>query len=83
MSREHVTYHIEQNSNLYDVREVHTTPEFSRPNWRLTVDYKEDFELMKEIFSRLYVSNSFIPYEKIVNLLDNNKKLLKINSKYH
>jgi len=79
MSREHVTYHIEQNPNLYDVREVSAPLDISRPTWRLTVDYKEDFELMNEIFSRLYKPNSFMSYRDVVYLLDKNKNLLQIN----
>ncbi|MFY9300364.1 MAG: glycosyltransferase family protein [Candidatus Nitrosotenuis sp.] len=83
LDREHVTRHIIQNPNLYDVRDVLAPPELARPNWRLTVDYKEDFDLMKEIFSKLYKPNSFIKYESLVELLDKNPQLLQINEMHH
>jgi len=83
LDREHVTRHIVQHPDLYDVRDILAPTELARPNWRLTVDYKEDFDLMKEIFSRLYKPNSFIKYESLVELLDKNPHLLKINEMHH
>lgn len=83
LSREGVTYHIEQNPHLYDVREVPAPSDISRPMWRLTVDYLEDFKLMSEIFLRLYKPNSYMTYRSVVNLLDKNKDLLKINARHH
>lgn len=83
LEREHVTRYIIQNPNLYDVRNILAPAELVRPHWRLTVDYKEDFDLMKEIFSRIYKPNSFIKYESLVELLDKNPHLLQINHMYH
>ena len=54
----------------------------SRPNWRLSIDYEEDFYLVSKIFEKLYKKNSFIKYIDVVNFLDNNPDLLKINQKY-
>jgi len=83
LSREHVTYHIRQNPSLYDIKEVFAPSELARPNWRLTVDNMEDFYLISEIFSRLYEHGSIIKYQDVVELLDKNKDLLKINEKHH
>jgi len=83
MSREHVTYHIRKNPKSYDVKEIYAPDKFTRPNWRLTVDYKEDFDLISEIYSKLYQINSFISYESVIILLEKNKSLLKINQKYY
>ena len=52
---------------------------YKRPNYRLTVDYKQDFELIKKIIIKL--GFKYYGLEKIINLLDKNKKFLKINSK--
>jgi spore coat polysaccharide biosynthesis protein SpsF len=65
------------------VRDILAPAGLARPDWRLTVDYKEDFDLMKEIFSRLYKPNSFIKYKLLVELLDKNPHLLKINEIHH
>ena len=83
LDREHVTRYIIQNPNLYNIRNILAPVELARPHWRLTVDYKEDFDLMKEIFSRLYKPDSFIKYESLVELLDKNPRLLQINQMYH
>ena len=82
LSREHVTYHIVENPHLYNIREVFAPEKLRRPNWRLTIDYQEDFDLMSEIFSKLYSANSYILYTSLVKLLDENTYLLKINEKY-
>ena len=83
LGREHVTRHILQHPDLYDIKNVLAPPGLERPHWRLTVDYMEDFQLMSEIFSRLYNPNSFIEYRSLVELLDANEHLLEINEKYH
>lgn len=82
LSREHVTYHMRQNPHLYNVKEIFAPSDLIRPNWRLTIDYAEDFLLISEIFSRLYKENTFIDYRSVVNLLDKNPNLLKINKMY-
>lgn len=83
LSREHVTHHIRENPHLYHVKEIKTPSSLARPKWRLTLDYPEDFKLISEIFSKLYKPNSYIPYESVVNYLDKNKHLLKINEFYN
>ena len=79
LSREHVTYSIRKNPHIYNVKEVFAPLEISRPDWRLTVDYIEDYMLITEIFSKLYNDSSFISYREVVEFIDNNKDLLKIN----
>ena len=82
LSREHVTYYIKQNLNSFIVQNIRSSDSLSRPNWRLSIDYPEDFSLMSKIFEKLYKKNSFIKYVDVVNFLDNNLDLLKINQKY-
>lgn len=82
LSREHVTYHIRQHPELYKIAEILLPKILDRHEWRLTLDYKEDFILLSKIFSYLYVPNSFIKYEAVVNLLDENPDLLQINKNY-
>ena len=82
-TREHVVTHIRNNPNLYKIKEIFAPKELARPEWRLTIDYAEDFKLISEIFSKLYKPNSYIPYEMVVEFLDKNKHLLKINEFYN
>jgi len=81
LCREHVTYDIRRNPNLYEIKEFYLQKNFS--NWRLTVDYKEDIELISKIFSKLYVPNSYIKLESVIKFIEENNDLLKINSKYN
>jgi len=78
-SREHMTPHIRQNPYLYKVKEFSTPLGLERPNWRLTVDYIEDYQLMEKIFENLYHPDSFIKYESVVDFLEKNKDLIIYN----
>lgn len=79
-NREHVVYDIRKHPNQYNIKEVFASSKMTRPEWRLTVDYKEDLELIRHIFSRLYKPNSYISYEQVFELLNNNNNFLKINN---
>ena len=83
LSREHVTYQIRNNPSLYKIEEIIAPAHLSRPKWRLTVDYEEDLELISKIFEKLYQPKSFIQYSKLVEFLDKNKELLKINEAHN
>jgi spore coat polysaccharide biosynthesis protein SpsF len=69
--REHVTNYIYQHPEKFKVKLI-CTPEymFHRDDVRFTVDTKEDFEMMKEIYDRLVEENVPFAPEYIVNWLD-------------
>lgn len=50
---------------------------------RLTIDFKEDYELIKSIFDRLYPVNPAFGLQEIMALLQKNPHMNYINSKYH
>ena len=50
-----------------------------RPEIRLTLDYKQDFELIEKIFDALYQENRPITLEAIVDFITDNPELLEIN----
>jgi spore coat polysaccharide biosynthesis protein SpsF len=50
-----------------------------RPEIRLTLDYKQDFELIEKIFNNLYQEDKIITLDDIVGFLTDNPKLLEIN----
>jgi len=79
LTREHVTNHIRKNLTMYKIKEFFAPDNLQRPEWRLTVDYENDYQLMKKIFQYLYNPNEYIPYANVVSFLDNNLELLKIN----
>ncbi len=79
LTREHVTHHIRNNLSMYKIKEFFAPNKLQRPEWRLTVDYENDYKLMKKIFKNLYKVNTHIPYSDVVTFLDNSPELLKIN----
>ncbi len=80
LSKEHVTFQLRQCPKGIKIGEIFVEKNKQRSNWRLTVDYKEDIELMSKIFSKLYANNSYIKLESVIKFLEENTDLLKINS---
>ena len=64
-----------------DICNVHATKtaKYNRPNYRLTFDTTEDLKLIKLIYNNLYKGNP-IPSKEIIEYLDSNSDLTKINS---
>lgn len=58
-----------------------TDKKLLRPDIRLTLDYMEDFILIKKIFDSLYIPGNIITLEMIVDFVTANPKLLDINKK--
>ncbi len=77
--REHVTIFIKENPGLFKIRAIIPRAVFQRADMRLTVDTKEDLKLMREIYNRLYKENEIIDIEDVINILENNPDLKKIN----
>ncbi|MFW6030246.1 MAG: cytidylyltransferase domain-containing protein [Halanaerobiales bacterium] len=73
--REHVTPYIYENYD--DIYYYKNDKDLS--GFRLTLDTKEDYELIKAIYDKLYLGKHDFYLNEIIELLDNNKKLLKLN----
>jgi len=52
---------------------------YNHPEWRLTLDYSEDYELFKRIFDELYREGEIFTLKEIMTLLINNPEIIKIN----
>ena len=78
--REHVTLFIKNNSEDYNLGGYEQDIDWSHLRW--TVDEKEDFILIKNIYEKLYDENNIFLMEDILELLDKNTDLLKINDMY-
>lgn len=77
--REHVTPYIYENRERFDCLWI-SPPSELESEFRLTVDTKEDVELMREIYRRLYKSNQLIPSAEAIALLRKDHKLAAINA---
>lgn len=54
-------------------------PQYNHPEWRLTLDYPEDFELFKRIFDELYKEEKIFSFKDIMILLNNKPEIREIN----
>jgi len=69
-------------SGIFDVRELKVEDEKLRhPEVRLVIDYPGDFELVKEIFNRLYKKGEAFTLREIMQLLKEHPELMEINRK--
>ena len=67
---------------IFDVRNLKVEDEDLRhPEIRLTIDYPEDFELVKEIFDRLYQEGKIFRLKEVMQLLKKHPELMEINKK--
>lgn len=78
--REHVTPYISEHEDIFRVKSISYPKDYS--HLRLTVDYEEDFELVKQVYEALYGKNPMFTLEDILDFLNKNPALLKINAHY-
>lgn len=51
------------------------------PEFRMTLDYAEDYEFFTAVFEKLYVSGKIIPLEAVLSLLEKNPRIVDINKR--
>lgn len=78
--REHVTPYIKFNEKLFNIKKVLSEKDYKKYRW--TLDEKEDLEVIKFIYDKLYSKNPLFGMDDILKLYRKNKGLVKINSMY-
>ncbi|MFI5360074.1 MAG: cytidylyltransferase domain-containing protein [Halanaerobiales bacterium] len=76
--REHVTLYIYRHPEFFKTAQV-DPPVYLRRDYRLCVDEKEDFELIKEIYRRFYNENEIIDIRDVIRALDEDPVLAGMN----
>ena len=76
--REHVIPYIINNSKKFKIYDMQNPKNFS--NFRITIDWKDDLELVKEIVK--HISDRPITMHQIITTLEKYPELIKINSKH-
>lgn len=76
--REHVTTYITMQPSIFKIYRVDYEKDYSK--YRLTLDYDDDYKLIKKIFESLYDKHHFFTLEDIVDWLEQNPDVLKLNS---
>ena len=78
--REHVTSYIYNNPDEFNIGVFKSDVDLSSHRW--TVDTKEDFEFVSRVFEHLYPKNKHFNYMDVLELLEQEPDLVKINSMY-
>lgn len=81
--KQHVTSYIWKNPDKFKIKVYRgrKIKNFTK-KLRLTLDYYQDFKLIRKIFINLYKKNKYFSLEEILNFLKKNQDLMKINEKY-
>jgi len=77
--REHVTFQFWQNQKYTSSQ---YTQEKDWSNYRITVDYLEDFEVVEYVLYELRTKGIFGNLDEIIDILENNQKIKEKNSQY-
>ena len=80
VDREHVPNYILKNCNKYRVHNFKAENKYCRPDLRFTLDYLEDYKVIKLIYKNLYEKNKNFSAIDIFNFLDKNPDIKKTNS---
>jgi len=75
--RENVSLYIYMHPEKYRIGSFYAEPELTHPEYRLTVDQKEDFELIKAIFE--HFNKPIFSMKEIIDFLKKNESLVLLN----
>lgn len=81
VDREHVANYIVKNPKKFKLYNYKVSKKTSRPDLRFTLDYKQDFLVIKKIYENFYYKNPFFKSNEIINFLDKNPKIKNLNKK--
>ena len=79
IDREHVANYIVKNYKKFRIKNVNLPKFLKKENFRLTMDYKEDYEVIKKVYNNLYSKNKNFTAIDIVSYFKKNPKVKLIN----
>lgn len=65
--------------HLFKMRGIEVDDEFSRPEFRLTLDTQEDYKLISTIYKEFYSDSRPVDLRKVFRYLDDNPEVANIN----
>jgi len=83
LDREHVTLHIRNNPKLFPPIYIGTMPSMNRPKLSVTLDEKDDFDLIKKIIEYFGEDKPLFGCLDVINLLESRLDWVSINSHIH
>jgi len=79
VDREHVVNYIINNPDKYRLYNVEASGEYRRSDMRVTLDYPQDYEVIRSVFEALYPSNPKFTASDIIDYLDANPHIKDLN----
>jgi spore coat polysaccharide biosynthesis protein SpsF len=76
--REHVTIHIANHPDLFHTSHLSHGEDLSAKRW--TMDYPEDYELLRIVFENLYPVNPLFGMRDVLDFLSDHPELESINA---
>jgi len=80
LDREHVTLHIRNNPSQFPAIYIGSMPSMNRPELAVTLDVREDFELIKKIIEYFNMSKPLFGCLDVISLLESKENWIEINS---
>lgn len=80
---EHTIPYFFHHSDQFQMQRVHAPAALNRPDWAFTVDYPEDLELVRQIFSELRGEGDFFPLSHVIRLIEEKPQIRAINAHLH
>lgn len=77
--REHVTSFIKRKPHLFKINILEAPGEFNYPEYRLTVDYPEDYQLVRKIYKSLHSDDKFLSLREIMQFLKEHPTIARVN----
>ena len=81
--KEHVTSYIWKHPNRFKIKYFKTKKKMNLKDLRLTLDYFEDYLLIKKIIENLYLKKKYFTLNDIINFIKKNKYLINLNKRYN
>jgi spore coat polysaccharide biosynthesis protein SpsF len=75
---EHVSLYIYRHPEIFKLYNLCAPDMLNFPEYEITLDTKEDYELIKKIYEKLYPINNFFGCQEVVDFLNQNRELLDI-----
>lgn len=77
--REHVTSFIKRNPSLFKINILDAPKEFKYPEYRLTIDYPEDYQAIRKIYRALHSNDELISLKEIIKFLKEHPDIAHLN----
>ena len=77
---EYLSLYFKNNSDVFAINKVNAPEQFQCPQYRLNMDYPEDYEVLKKVFEGLKVTNQAVSLSSAIDFLEANPEVATINA---